>query len=231
MTWTKWHSRMAIVLSVALLLMSYCAQAGAEAGALDRRGSLKVVLTDGDDLEPLKGEIIEIYRVADILELYPAAYALTDAFAGCAVTVNGSMTTAEREDAAVHLANFADTHGIAPLATKKSDKSGAVLFSDLSAGLYLVALDDRDGKCAYTMQPFVISLPMSSEDGTGWNDEIDAEPKLTAKVEPTPTPTPSEKLPQTGMDYAPIYWLLAGGALLIAFGIAGLAIGKRGKNK
>lgn len=102
---------------------------------------------------------------------------------------------------------------------KTINQKGEVRFDDLPAGLYLVMQNDA-AKGYRAIESFLVTIPMHS--GDTWVYEVEASPKIEVNKPETPTkpttPNKEGKLPQTGLLYAPIAGMAAGGMLLFAAG-------------
>ena len=61
--------------------------------------------------------------------------------------------------------------GLQPLAEGKTDENGRLTFSGLEPGLYLVTGEKHTtGGVTYTPEPFLVSLPMTSVNGSNASD-------------------------------------------------------------
>ena len=126
---------------------------------------------------------------------------------------------------AAKLAKLADSRGISPLVSSaKPDGSGVVSFDGLEVGLYLVVQTGTGkGDEAYTIDPFLVTIPLKGSDGALIYD-VDATPKVGIKPNETPpkkTPPPKRppKLPQTGQLWWPVFVGAAAGIILLVSGI------------
>lgn len=205
------------LLALALML---CCTALAESFDLNREGSITVQIQTARGTK-VKHARIELYKVADV-EIVDSniKYVLTDDFAACDVDladVNASGLAATLNTAAKNAT---------PIAKANTDSKGLVTFSNLEAGLYLVTQNGFTKKMYYTeISPFLVSVPMTNAEGTGWVYDINANPKVKAVSKPTATPSTTneptdEPLPQTGLLRWPIPVLGIGGILMFCLGWA-----------
>lgn len=204
---------------------------------LTETGSIEMTLMDADGVT-VSGGAITVYEVAQLyLDDGNMAYAYTDGFADCTVTLDVTDTTL-----ASSLVSY--MNGKTITGTEKSVASdGTVSFTDLELGLYLVVQTTASSDYE-TISPFVVTLPME-EDGV-WVYAVNASPKVgtvtltpeepepetPSEEEPTPEPTPEPEpetpaetttsdpiLPQTGQLNWPVPVLLIGGFFLLIAGV------------
>lgn len=205
------------ILLMALALMLCCA-AVAEDFDIDRKGSISVLIHTNKDVR-VQNARLELYRVGDpVIENSNLTFQLTADFASSGANLFDLN--------AAGLANtLAETaKNVAYVATANTDKQGQVSFDDLDVGLYLVVQNGFTKKMYFSeIAPFIVSVPMSNDAGTGWNYHIDASPKVNTKPKPTAKPSTTaapgdEPLPQTGMLRWPIPVLGLGGLLIFCLG-------------
>lgn len=240
----------ALMIALMILLDSACAFA---ISAYDptAHGSVTIENTLQDTGTPLSGVSIEIFRVADLPTMSPAGYQWTNAFQECTVSLQAGASSSEQAARASEVSKFATTHQIEPFKTILTDNDGVAKLSDLPAGLYLVRVSQRSALALFSFEPFMLTLPVMSSDGTRWDYDVVAKPK--SDVLPTVTRNPSDpgddddddddeddddddrenggSLPQTGHDYSDVFVLLALGGFLILFGCVCLVRGRRGKHQ
>lgn len=203
-----------------LLLVLWIGQgAQAEAFDLNRKGSASIFMRDGAG-DAVPGGVFTLYHVGDaVTQNSNLRFELTDAFRGSGVSLNDPNA----DGLADKLAQYAKDQRLSG-AQKTADAQGHVKFSDLSAGLYLIAQDTPGAQYGYSaMTAFLVSVPMTNDEGTGWVYDVQAYPKVEKKPVPTPTPTPTSppgdgKLPQTGALIWPALTLAGSGLLLFAAG-------------
>lgn len=167
-------------------------------------GTVELTITPGGE--------VTVYRVGDIVEddgNY--SFALTDDYADAGLEPDD----VQNPELAQALAKLAKD-GV----TVKADDKGHVIFA-VDAGLYLL-VQTRAEEGNYVFNPFLISMP--NWDGTGYNYEVDATPKVGTPPETEPTtettePKPTEpKLPQTGQLNWPVPLLAVAGLVLFTAG-------------
>ena len=134
------------------------------------------------------GCTFNIYLVAEIdRESAAPQYNLTGVFqdaedsSGNAVDLNGISTASKLESAAAALARYAGNaapEDVIALASSSDTVSG------LPLGVYLVVQTSAPGN--YTVaSPFLVTIPATDEEGTGWNYAITANPKLGYSSSPS----------------------------------------------
>lgn len=153
---------------------------------LSRRGSISIVMRHGEKAVP--GGSLTLYQVGVVYEEDgDYSFILSDAFSGSDL----SLEDIQSARLAKELADYAGSHGISGV-TKKIEKDGTVLFSDLDPGLYLLV--QREAAVGYYKAvPFLVSVPMLEEGKYVY--DVDASPKVELKKEPEPpeeTETPQE---------------------------------------
>lgn len=219
--------RAALALSMCLTMpLSALPAAAAENEMPDpeRIGSISITFTDPETKKPVTGDNrIALYKVADVKVENGFKFVYVDDFADA-----GEVPAAGEElnaDLAEKLSKIAKEKGLDPdYAEQKIDENGNVTFTDLKIGLYLAVQTYKgSGNPAFTISPFLISIPNKSSDGKLVYD-VDASPKVEVNKETTPTPPPEKhkpprKLPQTGQLWWPVMTLGIAGAALVVFGM------------
>lgn len=127
------------------------------------------------------GCTFDIYQVAEFNRGSAALqYNLTGVFqnaadqSGKAVDLNSIRTASETEAAAAALARYVGNvpPGDVISLGASADKAGSLVL-----GVYLVVQTSAPGN--YTIaSPFLVMVPMTSDEGTGWNYAVTANPKL-----------------------------------------------------
>lgn len=135
----------------------------------DRTGSITVSPQSGQSL----GSELTIYKVADVVvENADQKYTLTIDFAGSGV----DLTSLDNSDSlAATLFDYVGSKNLTGT-TKSITGSGSVKFDGLSLGLYLIA-QKTAGSGGAVVNPFLVSVPMKSEDGESWVYDVNASPK------------------------------------------------------
>ena len=138
---------------------------------LQRPCSLRISLEDKHRTEPESGAEITLYHAAELVRTDDGfAYRYTEDFSGCTFSLSDPASL----ELAAALYTFASENGRSGQ-TAVSDADGAVLFSDLTPGLYLAA-ETRTPEGFYSFIPFIAVLPVT-ENGEFLYD-ITAAPKL-----------------------------------------------------
>lgn len=169
------------VFLMALLLCSLSLTAFAAETTVDfnQTGSITLTLRSGSGShQAIPGGRFTLYHVADAESLNGAlTFSFTDGFANCGATLDDLSDSGLAE----HLAAYAKTNGIAGT-EKKADSTGKVVFDNLSVGLYLIV---QSGSVSgwYPISPFIVSIPMTNAEGTGWIYDVDASPKAEPRPE------------------------------------------------
>ena len=120
-----------------------------------------------------------IYRVADMDET--GALTLTGDFQSYPVSLE-NLDSSQWRALTQTLDTYAKRDRLPPLQTGKTDSDGAVVFSNLSVGLYLVTGDayTEDG-IVYTPEPMLVTLP-----GRAAEDEWDYDVVVSCKYDSEP---------------------------------------------
>lgn len=216
--------RAVLAMSLSLMiLIGAIPVAAAENGDpdLDRVGSISITFKDPKTGKALgSGNKVGLYKVADVIidDGYKFAYCSAFATAGTAPAADEDLNSALAEK----LAKIAKDNSVSEDVSSKSiDSEGKVEFNDLKVGLYLVVQTAKGtGTQAYTINPFLVTIPYRDTDGTLIYD-VNATPKVGIEQPPTP-PSPPRKpphLPQTGQLWWPVMILGAAGVLFVVFGI------------
>ncbi len=153
---------------------------------LDRTGSITVTLRDSsDEHNAIPGAVFDLFFAAQAFEENSQlVFRYAEAFAGCGIDID--LTDAAPFAAA--LAAYAGEHGL-PFVSAACDENGTVIFTDLTPGIYLI-VEEGNVPGFYPVAPFVVAIPMTNEDGTGWLYDVEAVPK--AEPEPAEPPAPVE---------------------------------------
>jgi len=143
----------------------------------------------------LAGGVFDIYHVATIDDSATLSYTLTSEFAASGVDINAVKTASEVESAAQTLAQY--TSGATPATlTTNGDASDPASVSGLELGVYLVV---QTGTPAYyaTANPFLVYIPMTNEDGTGWANYTSGDGEVPGVYSYTAYPKTSYNPPAT----------------------------------
>lgn len=135
-----------------------------------QKGSIEIILTDGDIGTSKENVVFEYAKVADIVD---GQYQLLEKYED--VDLNSIKYSAELDEAAQKLNEKMKAEG--KIAT---DQKGKATISDLNVGLYLLRVSD---KARYeNIYPFLISIPT-------WNEEQE---KMDFNITVMPKHTPNE---------------------------------------
>lgn len=217
------------------------------------KGSLTITLTDLDKKTPVSGVKVTVYQVGvGRVEQSNLYFDLQSVLAdirnedGKAVTLNG-LTAADntKNAAALKAAIQALEADAVPAWSGQTDADGKVVLTDLPVGAYLL-VSEKTGRYQETT-PFLLTLPQVNAEGTEWEADVTANPKVkyqsSHKPEPeNPPETPPEEpphdipddkpptvdipeetpliLPQTGLLRWPIPVMAMAGVVLVALGAA-----------
>lgn len=167
--------------------------------AIDSQPSnLTVVIKYGE--VPLSGLNIAICRVADVREDNGNfVYNVTPTFSGANADFL-NLTKEKNIALAARLDTYAYTHGIAR-DSGLTNGSGNVKFNGLPAGLYLVAQQNSENS-EYTIVPYLVSVPSSSESG-GFDRNVISHPKTEPAKRNTETVSVSVYKIWEGTDSPP----------------------------
>ena len=135
--------------------------------------SLTVIMECGD--EPLEGIDVEICHVAGVTEKNGGiVYYATTEFSGAGADFE-DLTKEKNIALAASLSAYASANNKNRLAGATNSK-GAVTFTGLSAGLYLVMQANAEIS-EYIIAPYLVALPIMNEASTGWEYNVTAYPK------------------------------------------------------
>jgi hypothetical protein len=166
-------------------------QAGVVAYADNQQeGSIQIVMIDKQG-KVLEGAEITLYQIADLDENNgQAVYVPTQEFMASNIPLPVEMTADENIQTAAALIQYIDNVNITA-DSALIDGDGSAKFTGLNRGLYLIRQTGSvDGYI--DIVSFLISLPVTDEDGKTINYDLVAVPKVieSSSGEPTPTPTP-----------------------------------------
>ena len=210
--------RLALCLLVlcALFLAPICAQAD----TLDTSRYSRFQISFQHRGKPVVGSTFKLYRVAKMnndLEFTPYA-----PFDSMGIDFSKLETAEDWDELAEQLEmEIASDRSIAPLLTVKTDSKGETPWIKNMKGLYLiVGTPGLSGGFLLEPQPVMVTFPLRvDQDKWDWDYEFVVHPKAAPLPTPSPTPsmtprptptrTPSGSLPQTGVNWWPV-WLMGG---------------------
>lgn len=173
-------NRVTLLLVVLFLFVPRTTVAFAAEVDADRTGSISVHLLDSGDHKPVVGAEFTLYKVADLSDVGTLPYSFTADFSACQASLDDLYAESLASELAAYIAGTQAQGTVAV-----TDEDGTVVFEQLSIGLYLV-VQTKAADGYYASSPFLVTLPMTREDGTDWIYDIDASPKVTVlPKEPT----------------------------------------------
>lgn len=147
--------------------------------AESQKGSIKIILADGEAGTSKENVVFEYAKVADIID---GQYQLLEDYGG--VDLNTIEHSAELEEAAKAINGIAKADG-----RVATDRNGETLIADLEVGVYLLRV--ADGGEYENVSPVLITLPM-------WNEErgiMEFDITVTPKHSPIEKVVPREGVP------------------------------------
>ena len=154
-----WTQKVLAMLCGLLLATVFAVPAALAAGGTC---SLRIEFLDGS--APLAGATFRVYRVAELADF--GEYNLLDAFKSSGAELRSQMTNRAWEEAAAKLSAHASRNGLKADLSGVTDTNGALSFSGLEEGVYLVEGDPLQvGDDLYTPQTFCVVLPGRDADG------------------------------------------------------------------
>lgn len=154
----------ALVLALGLAAFDVPAFAAEEID-LTKKGSVTVTTE--------KNRTFTLYRTAAVNTNGGYSWQLTEDFAGS----GADLTDLTADGLADSLAEYAENQGFTG-ESKEADADGTLIFNNLDLGLYLLVPADTGDT---VIEPFLVSVPMKSTDGSGWLYDVDASPKITPR--------------------------------------------------
>lgn len=134
----------------------------------------------GKKEKKFQGLEIRLFQVAELTE--DNKYSLMGDFADYPVDIDNITGQAEWENVVSTLNAYIIADGITPTAIKTTDENGEVVFTDLSAGIYLVqGTEDITDGTVTSFKPFLIALPNLNTDKM-WEYEVIVIPKSGENV-------------------------------------------------
>ncbi len=171
----RWSILLAVVLTICLGRMTIYASSNVVDRS--RTGSITITLLDEKTKEKIGGNF-RVYQIGTISDESPTlTYTLTEAFRDCGTAIDDL----EADGLAAHLSAYADAHQISGNAVN-SDADGTAKIDGLQVGLYLVVQNEAVSGY-YAISPFLVSVPMTSTDGSEWIYDIEASPKTQTRTD------------------------------------------------
>lgn len=185
---SKLKKAAAAILGAALMLTSLSVPAFATETAdpvidTTRMGSITINKYEGNDMsKPLPGVEFTIYRIADLEQQEGTSTELKITSRVAGVEDINSETKYEDIEQAVDQAIAQGALEAFGTGTTQlnGDQKASVTFSNLELGVYLVVETDAPPQVVDRSANFLVSVPMMNTEGTGWNYDIEANPKNQA---------------------------------------------------
>lgn len=157
------------IIAMCLSLMS-CIQVFATSSVEAMKGSIKIILTDGDIGTSKENVEFEYVKIADIVD---GEYVLTDDYGE--VNLNEIETSSELDEAAQLINSKAKAEQ-----KIRTDSNGKAVISDLDIGVYLLRVSD---KARYeNVTPVLIAIPTWNETEGNMNYDVTVMPKHIANT-------------------------------------------------
>lgn len=181
----KFRKMLAGVLSAAMVLSTMTVTAFAEDTKMptinkNRTGSITINKYEGEagnTSKPLEGVTFTIYKVANLEQSSsdPVELKYKSLITGVDIT---SETKYEENKTFANAVNKAiEENRLGEAAHNTTNASGQVKFENLSLGVYLVVETDAPSQVVNKTANFLVSVPMTNDDGDDWVYDITANPK------------------------------------------------------
>ena len=203
-------------LALALLLLA-CLPLTAAAHAVPdlTRTDGSITVTMRYQGKPVSGGSLTLYQVGEVVE-NDGNYAFVPVAA--LQSRIGEFADIQSPELAQTLAGYAKEKIIPAITTKTIGTDGAVTFSNLGVGLYLL-MQQTAAKGYGKASPFLVSVPYLEDDQYVYHVSSAPKTGLEREVKPTQPPVYGDSLPQTGQLWWPVPVLLCVGLACIAAGL------------
>lgn len=166
----------------ALVVLFSAFSAGAGATELeDKRGSLKIVEISVSGEEAIPGLEVSIYKVASIINaerFYEKEYEFSSLFGD----LYEMMSVEDTEQVAHACQKIVQEKAVLPDGVGMTDEKGEILFEELEIGLYLITIGKGTSYGVTELpKPFIVQIPVASEDGTHYVYDVTASPKTDSE--------------------------------------------------
>ena len=173
---TKSYIRV-IALIMAFFILSVTFSATATA-IPDKNGSITINIKDVQSDTPITDMKFRLYFFA---KAYEKAEGIDFDFVSPYGESNIDLKDRQDSYLPIHLAFFAASRSL-DFTEKSTDKNGAIVFSDLTPGLYLIVpLQNAEDNCSAS--PFIISVPEYDYENKQWIYDVDASPKINGDID------------------------------------------------
>lgn len=180
----------------------------------EKTGSIAIQLTDGKAGSNKNGIRFSCVKVADVVA---GEYVLDTRYQQSGVDLNGVDSAAALKTVAEKLSGYRTGEE----KTATTDQNGAVSFSNLEVGVYLI--QGEDNPTFDVIEPALIAIPTWSDEEKEMLYEVTMEPKHTPRPD-----QPNHTAPQTGLQDRTLYYLAGAGGCIAVAGVL-LLIGRKRK--
>lgn len=180
----------------------------------EKTGSITIQLTDGKAGSNKNGIRFSCVNVADVIA---GEYVLDTRYQQSGVDLNGVDSAAALKTVAEKLSGYRTGEE----KTATTDQNGAVSFSNLEVGVYLI--QGEDNPTFDVIEPALIAIPTWSDEEKEMLYEVTMEPKHTPRPD-----QPNHTAPQTGLQDRTLYYLAGAGGCIAVAGVL-LLIGRKRK--
>ena len=180
----------------------------------EKIGSIVIQLTDGKAGSSKNGIRFSCVKVADVVA---GEYVLDTRYQQSGVDLNAVDSAAVLKTAAEKLSGYQ----IGEEKTATTDQKGAVSFSNLEVGVYLI--QGEDNPTFDVIEPALIAIPTWSDAEKEMLYEVTMEPKHTPRPD-----QPNHTAPQTGLQDRTLYYLAGAGGCIAVAGVL-LLLGRKRK--
>lgn len=180
----------------------------------EKTGSIAIQLTDGKAGSNKNGIRFSCVKVADVIA---GEYVLDTRYQQSGVDLNGVDSATALKTAAEKLSGYQTGEE----KTVTTDQNGAVSFSNLEVGVYLI--QGEDNPTFDVIEPALIAIPTWSDAEKEMLYEVTMEPKHTPRPD-----QPNHTAPQTGLQDRTLYYLAGAGGCIAVAGVL-LLIGRKRK--
>lgn len=180
----------------------------------EKTGSIAIQLTDGKAGSNKNGIRFSCVKVADVIA---GEYVLDTRYQQSGVDLNGVDSATALKTVAEKLSGYRTGEE----KTATTDQNGAVSFSNLEVGVYLI--QGEDNPTFDVIEPALIAIPTWSDEEKEMLYEVTMEPKHTPRPD-----QPNHTAPQTGLQDRTLYYLAGAGGCIAVAGVL-LLIGRKRK--
>lgn len=183
---------------VLMLSLSVSAFAGSKMDDIDDSQELSLSVTFEIEGEPIEGAEVSIYKVANVYTEGGGVF-----YTSLVGDIDYEGMTAEESNKTASLLAEEVTDVFASAAT---DENGTISFANLEKGIYLVVLSEEyyaDDGTQYIFDPYLVCVPLASEEDSSWDYDVESCPKVTDYI------TPDSDTPKTADTRHIAFWISA----------------------